>query len=397
MRHVVRLIRRNSIVNPEHLDIMRPANPTAGPFALAERQNTQQGSLFISKIMSMKVRRNNFMKRHGNLYQQIISRENIEIAAQRARKRKTWQRAVKKFDEHRDERVMDIHDMLANHTFRTAQYKTKEIFEPKKRTIYILPFYPDRIVQHAIMNVLEPIWDGLLVETCYSCRKGKGQHKASARCMKYVKRYEFCYQFDIHKFYPSINHEILKKIIRKKIKDKGVLWLLDEIIDSNHSETNVPIGNYLSQWFGNIYMNELDRLIKEALKIGPYERYCDDFLIFGDNKAEMRRQGDIIEKFLNDKLRLTLSRKSLFHTYQGVDFIGYRHFHNGKLLVRKRTAKKIKRNIRALKWKLTNGRIEKDRARSTVGSVHGWLCHANTHNLSVSLQLKELREMIDNA
>lgn len=158
MRHVVRLIRRNSIVNPEHLDIMRPANPTAGPFALAERQNTQQGSLFISKIMSMKVRRNNFMKRHGNLYQQIISRENIEIAAQRARKRKTWQRAVKKFDEHRDERVMAIHDMLANHTFRTAQYKTKEIFEPKKRTIYILPFYPDRIVQHAIMNVLERLY-----------------------------------------------------------------------------------------------------------------------------------------------------------------------------------------------------------------------------------------------
>jgi hypothetical protein len=101
MRHVVRLIRRNSIVNPEHLDIMRPANPTAGPFALAECQNTQQGSLFISKTMSMKVRRNNFMKRHGNLYQQIISRENIELAAQHARKRKTWQRAVKKFDEHR--------------------------------------------------------------------------------------------------------------------------------------------------------------------------------------------------------------------------------------------------------------------------------------------------------
>lgn len=337
------------------------------------------------------------MKRYGNLYQKISSRENLYTAYEHARKRKTWQRAVRNFEKNKEERIGELQDMLKYHTFRNSPYKTKEIYEPKKRTIYILPFFPDRIVQHAIMNILEPIWDKMLIDNCFSCRKGKGQHRASAKCMEYCRRYEYCMQFDISKFYPSINHAILKEIIRRKLKDPELLWILDEIIDSTHTETNAPIGNYLSQWFGNLYLNELDMFIKHKLKINAYERYCDDFLIFGNDKEVLKSNGDRIEQFVEGKLRLRLSKKSLFHTWQGVDFIGYRHFQNGKLLVRKRTAKRVKKNIKALRWELEHGEIDKDKARSKVGSIHGWLCHANTHNFSLTLKLEEIKGMIDNA
>lgn len=334
------------------------------------------------------------MKRHGNLFSMLISRDNLILAYEHAKRHKKWRRTIQSFERHKEERLSELHDSLVFHTFHTSQYKTKKIYEPKERIIYVLPFYPDRIVQHAIMNVLEPIWDKLLIDTCYSCRKGKGQHKASERCMAYCKRYEYCMQFDIHKFYPSINHEILKRLIRKKIKDREMLWLLDDIIDSIDGECNVPIGNYLSQWFGNIYMNELDTYIKHELKIKPYERYCDDFLIFGNNKEELKKNGDLIEKFVNERLKLTLSKKSLFHTYQGVDFIGYRHFHNGKILVRKRTAKRMKKTIRANRYEFLTGKKEAYKVRSTIGSIHGWLCHANTHNLQISIGLEELGKLV---
>ena len=334
------------------------------------------------------------MKRHGNLFSMIVSRDNLILAYEHAKRHKKWRRAVHTFEKHKEERINELHDSLVLHTFHTSKYKTKKIYEPKERLIYVLPFYPDRIVQHAIMNVLEPIWDNLLIYDCYSCRKGKGQHKASQRCIVNCKKYEFCMQFDIHKFYPSINHKILKNIIRKKIKDKNVLWLLDDIIDSIDGECNVPIGNYLSQWFGNIYMNELDMYVKHVLKIKTYERYCDDFLIFGNDKELLKRAGDLIERFIKEKLSLSLSKKSLFHTYQGVDFLGYRHFSSGKILVRKRTAKRMKKKIRTNKYEFLTCRKQAYKIRSTVGSIKGWLCHANTYNLQVAIKLKELSDMV---
>jgi len=319
--------------------------------------------------------------------------DNIELAYSKAKRRKTWKRSVKKVEKNREKLLKKIQNMLTNHTYKTSAYHTKIIHEPKERLIYILPFYPDRIIHHAVMNVLEPVWDSLLISDTYSCRKGKGQHKASRKCMQYVKKYEYCMQFDIRKFYPSLHHETLKKIIRKKIKDKEVLMLLDEIIDSTHTERNVPIGNYLSQWFGNIYMNEVDMFVKHELRIKPYIRYCDDFLIFGDNKKEMHEIADEIEQFLDSKLKLSLSKKNLFHTTQGVDFLGYRHFKSGKILIRKSTAKRMKKRIKKLKWELKTKRITRDRVMSVLGSISGWLKHANTHNLSISLHLKELKEL----
>ena len=198
------------------------------------------------------------MKRYGNLWNKIVTKENLLLAYRKARRGKSWQQAVQEIDKNVDYYINSLHNLLVNDSYKTASYRTKIIYEPKMRTIFILPFFPDRIIHHAIMNVLEPIWDKLFTYHSYACRHGKGQHKGSKYCMSLVHKYKYCLKCDVSKFYPSINHKVLKGIIRKKIKDQQILKLLDEIIDSIDGDTNVPIGNYLSQWFGNLYLNELE-------------------------------------------------------------------------------------------------------------------------------------------
>jgi hypothetical protein len=284
--------------------------------------------------------------------------------------------------------------MLISKTYKTSGYREKVIFEPKVRTIYVYPFYPDRVVHHALMNILAPIWDKLFIKDSYSCRVGKGQHKGSIECMKFVKRNNYVLQCDISKFYPSINHKILMNIIRKKIKDENVLWLINEIVKGFPGDTNVPIGNYTSQWFGNLYMNELDMLIKHKLKVKDYIRYCDDFLIFGNDKGKLWEIGKEVERFCNENLQLNLSKMNLFPTTKRVDFLGYQHFKAGYILLRKSTKKRFKKKLKELRWKLKYGIIELEKARSSVDSILGWLKHANTYNLIEKYKIKELREYI---
>lgn len=334
------------------------------------------------------------MKRHGDLYRKIISEENLKLAYQKSRKGKAWQRNVKEIDQRQEYYLSELLHILQNKEYKTSQYETKMIYEPKFRTIYILPYYPDRILQHAIMNVLEPIWDKLFIYDSYACRQGKGQHKGSLRCMQFVKRNKYCLKCDISKFYPSVNHEKLLKIIKRKIKCKDTLVLLEEIINSIEGESNVPIGNYLSQWFGNLYMNELDQLIKHKYHIKDYIRYCDDFLLFSNSKEKLNQMKLIIEKFITEQLKMKLSKCDLFPVTQGVDFLGYRHFPQGYILLRKTTAKRVKKRLKSLFWKVKHKKISKESAISTISSTKGWLRWANTHNMSLSLKIMELETEI---
>lgn len=337
------------------------------------------------------------MKRHGNLYQKIISQENIELAYLKARKGKSWQYKVQAVDAHKAEYLKILRDKLFRKDFHTSAYREKKVFEPKERTIYVLPFYPDRIVQHAVMNVVAPIWDSMFIKDSYACRTGKGQHSGSLRCMQFVKRNNYCLQCDISKFYPSIDHEILIRIIAKKIKCKDTLNLLSEIINSIPGKTNVPIGNYTSQWFGNLYLNELDVLLKSKYHVRDYIRYCGDFLIFTKTKEEARQLIPIITDFIGNTLKMKLSKCSLFPVSQGVDFLGYRHFPNGKILVRKSTAKRIMKRIRQLPGKLKWGKIKPDRALSVIASAKGWLQWANTYNMRRAIKFDEVEVAVRNA
>ena len=250
------------------------------------------------------------MKRHGNLWDRITDPENLYKAYRKARKGKAQQKGILSFEEDIEGNLLSLQKLLCTGEFSTSEYHSKTIHEPKKREIYILPFYPDRIIQHALLQVVAPIWDGLMMYDSYACREGKGMHEASRKTMNQVRKYKYCLKCDISKFYPSIDHTILMRIVEKKIKCKPTLVLLENIIRSFEGDKNTPIGNYTSQWFGNLYMNELDMELKHKYKEKTLIRYCDDFVIFSDNKAELHQLKKSIELFLMEKLQLKFSRWS---------------------------------------------------------------------------------------
>lgn len=244
--------------------------------------------------------------------------ENLYLAHKNARKGKAHYTEVKMVDSNPDYYLRQIHEMLKNKTYKTSPYEIfTKIDKGKEREIYKLPYYPDRIVHWAIVQIIEPIWMKTFIYDTYSSLKGRGIHKGLLRLHKAMKDKEntqYCLKFDIKKFYPSINHRILKQIIRKKIKDKDLLWLLDSIIDSVEGETNVPIGNYLSQYFGNLYLTYFDHWLKEEKKVKYYFRYCDDCVILHHDKAFLHQLRKDTEKYINIKDKRELASISYLYS-----------------------------------------------------------------------------------
>jgi len=300
------------------------------------------------------------------------------------------------FDSNADENLKKIQQMLVNKIFKASKYRTKRIHEPKERVIYIVPFLPDRIVHHALMNILEPIYKPMFIHDSYACIEGRGLHAGSQRTMEFVRANKYCLKCDISKFFPSMKHDIIFNIIKRKIKCKDTLGLIKVIIYGLGGGRNVPIGNYTSQWFGNIYLNELDQRVKHVYKVKHYIRYCDDFLFFHDDKNELRKIAKDVKTFLNERLGLKMSKCNLFPVSQGVDFLGYRHFPR-YVLLRKSTAARVKRRLKVLPRLFAAGRITFETLRSCVASYTGWMRWANCHNFGLKLQLDNLQEMLDAA
>lgn len=323
------------------------------------------------------------MKRHGNLYPQITQYENIVQSHRQAKRGKADYDEVKMVNRDPDRYLTAIQCLLIDQTFRTAPYTTKQIFEPKKRLIYKLPYYPDRIVHHAVMNVIQPIWDGIFIHDLYSAIPGKGLHRGSYRLRHFLKDAEhtrYCLKFDVKQYYPSINHDILIALTRRKIKCPETLWLLEEVITSIGGETNVPIGNYLSQYFGNIYLNWFDHWIKETLQEKYYVRYCDDGVILGSSKEHLEWVKQEVQTYLEGNLDLALNKKTQIFSVDkvGIDFLGYRCFRNYTLL-RKSSAQRFKKEIRYIEEHYTTMPAQK--IVSSVMSYHGWLKHCDSYHL----------------
>lgn len=272
--------------------------------------------------------------------------------------------------------------------FTTSEYMTRDIRDPKPRTLYILPLYPDRIVQHALVNIIKPIWDNMFIHNSYACREGKGQHRCSKKISEYVKRYKYCALTDVSKFYPSMPHKELYAVVERKIKDKRILALLKDIIFSIEGETNTPIGNLLSQHLGNLYLNEADQFEAHVLKVRAVNRYMDDKAHFSNDLRELKEKIEQFETFLNQKLLLKLSKKKFLRCDNGIPFIGYRHF-PGYVLLKKRTAKRIRRKIPKLDRALEEKRITLIQYTSTLGAFYGWAKHANTYNFRKRIGLDE--------
>lgn len=334
----------------------------------------------------------------GDVFERIIAPENLREAFRKAAKGRRKYAVVRRAEAKLERNLAKLHRKLRDGTYTTGRYKSQIVFEPKRRTIHSLPFFPDRVVHHAILNILGPYWDSLFIHDSYACREGKGQHAGSRRCMQFVRKYSYVLKCDVSKFYHSISHDIMKSIVRKKLKCKRTLALLDEIIDSSKTcpeltpGRGVPIGNLVSQWLGNLYLHELDIFVKQELKCRGYIRYCDDFVLFSNSKAELREWADKIRCFLSERLQLRLSKCEAFPLSHGVDYLGYRHFRD-YILLRKSTAKRMRRRLAHVRRLIDTGDLS--RLMGQVASASGWLQHANTHNFCLSTTLRDLQERLN--
>lgn len=345
------------------------------------------------------------MKRYGNLYEQICSTDNLRKAHQNARKGKGWYEEVKEVDANTDAYLNRLQEMLINHTYHTSKYeKFIKRESGKEREIFKLPYFPDRICQWAILQVIEPHIIRNLTKNTYSAIPKRGIHAAlhdvREAMQKDVPNCQFCLKLDVKHFYPSINHDILKQKFRRLFKDAELLWLLDEIIDSIctakiedmrdiwlldediDSETGIPIGNYLSQYCGNFYLSGFDHWIKEEKRVKHYFRYMDDIVIFGADKAELHRLKEEIDAYFRQNLKLTIKGNwQVFPSYvRGVDFVGYRTFLNYTLL-RKSSCKKFKARMVAIRKKTETGQMMNYSEWCSVNSYKGWLKHCDSYRL----------------
>lgn len=327
------------------------------------------------------------MKRVGHLFEQVYDMENLKLAHQNAKKGKGWYKEVIEIDKNPDLHLKKLQDMLKNKTYKTSEY---EIFIKKdglkEREIYKLPYFPDRICQWALMLVIEPYLLNTFTKDTYSAIPGRGIHLCLKRLQKAIQtdipNTQYCLKLDVKKFYPSINHDVLKRKYRRLFKDKHLLWLIDEIIDSTEGDTGIPIGNYLSQYSGNFYLSQFDHWIKEDKRIKYYFRYMDDVVILGDSKKELHQLRREIERLFNQRLGLTVKDNwQVFPTFKrGIDFVGYRFFLNYTLL-RKSTAKQYKRKMTSIMKKIQRGDDMNYSEWCSINSYYGWLKFCNGFRL----------------
>lgn len=328
------------------------------------------------------------MKRVGNLYEKIYDIENLRLAHRQARKGKSFYTEVKLVDENEDEYLYRLQDMLMHKTYHTSEYEIFEKKEGKKvRKIYKLPYFPDRICQWAIIQVIEPYLLRTLTDDTYSALPGRGVERARRKLVRALKTDEentaWCLKIDISKYYPNINIDKLKLKYRRLFKDDSLLWLLDEILDSN-PDTGVPIGNYISQYSGNIYLSDFDHRVKEVYHVKYYFRYMDDMVFLAKTKKELQALLKDVVKYISEELDLKVKDSwSLFRVDdRGIDFVGY-VFKHDSIRLRKSIAQSIKRTSSKIRWRVNND-MELDRhLYFSFNSLRGWLKHSHSGWLKI--------------
>lgn len=264
------------------------------------------------------------MIRHGNLFEKITDIETLKYAYQMSRRGKGHYTAVKRFERDVETNLKQIQQSLINKTFKTGGYKIEDRIEGgKMRRIYKLPYAPDRIVQHALMAVVGPIIRRSLIRDTFQSLPERGTADARRRVQRFVKASQpkYALKLDIKKYYPSVNNNRLKQMVRRKIKCSDTLWLIDDILDSMEG---LPIGNLTSQYFGNFYLYQFDWWVKQQLSVSGYYRYCDDLILFADRKSQLRAWFYQIENYLNGMgLDVKPNWQIVSMQKQGVDFVGF--------------------------------------------------------------------------
>ncbi len=360
-----------------------------------------------------------------DLFNSICSMDNLYRAYQNAKSGKGWYKEVKQIEKRPFYYLAGLQYMLKNHLFKTSDYEIFILNEgKKKRDVYKLPFFPDRIAQWAILQVIEPFLVANMTTDTYSAIPGKGIQPIVNDLRGYYKtkrvdgkkksvwvpsilltdeeNTRYCYKIDLHHYYQSINHEVLKQKFRKVFKDPELLWLLDEIADSINTateedlielslsgeievdpNTGIPIGNYMSQYSGNFYLSSFDHWVKEELHVKHYYRYMDDVVIFASSKEELHEIHRKVTAYTRDYLHLNIKGNyQIFPTkVRGVDFVGYRFFGEYTLL-RKSTAINFKRKMRACRKKMENNIPPTYSEWCSFNSYKGWLGNCDSYRLS---------------
>jgi len=276
--------------------------------------------------------------------------------------------------------LFQLHYELKNKTYQHSYYTAFNICDPKLRRIHKANV-KDRVLHHAIFRILYPLFDQNFIFDSYSCRTEKGTHKAVKRLEKFTRKLSqnnrkniFALKCDIKKFFDSVDQEILLKIIKRKIQEENVIWLIEKIIKS--FPKGLPLGNVTSQLFANIYLNELDQFAKHILKEKYYLRYCDDFVILCDNEKHLQNLILKINNFLRENLKLNLHPNKIIirKYYQGVDFLGYVVLPHHRVL-RTKTKRRIIKKIQNKRQDLQNGLIAEECFEQSLQAYFGVLSH----------------------
>ncbi len=333
------------------------------------------------------------MKTHRRLYPQLCSFENVHRAYRAARRGKRGKEPVAAFEYDQERELLQLRDELRAQTWRPGPYHSFYIHDPKRRLISAAPFR-DRVVHHALVNVVEPIWEARFVHDTYANRLGKGTHRALDRCQQYARRWRYVLQCDLKQYFPSIDHALLRAELARLIRDEAVLELCDHILASSVGvlaeeyemrwfpgdnllaalrPRGLPIGNLTSQFWANVYLNGFDHFVKRRLKCEGYVRYVDDFLLFGDDKAELHRWRAVMIGYLAG-LRLTLheGRAQVYPVASGIPFLGFRVYPTHRRLKR-RNGVNFQRRFKGLVAQLARGEIGPAQLHT---SVRGWVNHA---------------------
>lgn len=340
-------------------------------------------------------------KTYRKLYPKLCTSENIEFAFRKARKGKTQKQCVQDFEEKLDENILKLRGELLTGTYSPLPLKTFILRDPKTRKISVSDFR-DRVVHHAVCNILEPIFEKYFIHDSYANRKGKGVLAALQRFDRFKRRVSrngirvngagddnfvqgFALKADIKHYFDNVDHKKLLEIIRRKIKDDDVLALITKII-SNHSGKipgrGMPLGNLTSQFFANIYLNELDQFVKQELRAKYYIRYVDDFVILYHSKRQLEEWKERINRFLDKELLLELHpQKSKIHPLgRGIDFLGFKCFYHFRILRRRNIVKMLNR-INRFKAFLAGKMIQRSEILESLQGWNAYAMHANTYTL----------------
>lgn len=343
------------------------------------------------------------------MFDQLTTWDNLLLAFWQASKGKRSHPNVAAFEYRLEDNLWQLQDALAARTYYPDPYHSFFIHDPKRRLISAAPFR-DRVVHHALCNLIEPLFGRSFIEDSYANRIGKGTHRARARCQQFARRFPYVLQLDVRQFFPSIDQAILHGLLGQRISDEGVLWLADVILDSGKDvltgqyemvyfpgddllaalrPRGLPIGNLTSQFWANVYLNPLDQFVKRRLRCKAYVRYVDDLLLFADNKATLWDWKEAVTDKLAD-LRLTAHPGAQPRPVgEGIPFLGFQIFPD-KMRLKRRKVIAYRRKFRGLLRQYAAGEI---RLEQVDASVRGWVNHArfgNTVGLRKALLTREI-------